>query len=220
MNCHLTSVQNNINLCNSIGWRQELCVQLKGAFTSSLNMSVVISLSNIIFAASGKDILQGAFFVPVQGKEVKKSEREGALFSRNLKCLGLMADFFICDGIWCEWLSVRCLTLAKTILILCEISVRDMSPQLAGAYNHSFIGLWKNHHCDFSSNKEIVCIYKKNSPKMKAIGIDTCYQWCWELYKVSMSSVENSKQKQMWSRRGIIADCSWCCPWSAAALKA
>lgn len=58
---------------------------------------VVISFSNIIFAASGKDTLQGALFVHIQDKEIRKGEREGASFSTNVKSLGLLVEFFICD---------------------------------------------------------------------------------------------------------------------------
>lgn len=62
-------------------------------------MSVVISFSKIIFAAPGKDSLQGVLFVYVQGKEIKMGEREGALFSTNLKSSGLLVEFFICDEV-------------------------------------------------------------------------------------------------------------------------
>lgn len=117
-------------------------------------MSVVISFSNIIFAASGKDTLQGVLFFHIQGKAIKKGEREGPLFSTNLKSLGLLVDFlFVMKWVWGEWLGVRCLMLAKTILILCGIWVRETSPQLAGAYNHNIISLWKKQHCDFSRNR-------------------------------------------------------------------
>jgi len=94
-------------------------------------------------------------------------------------------------------LRLRCLKLAKTILVLCEIFVTHISPRLTEIYSHNFISLWKKCHWDFSRNKQIVGNYSENTPKLKDIDIDTCCQWCLGHYKVSMSSMKNSKQKQI-----------------------
>lgn len=78
---------------------QELCIQLQGAFQvfpENVCCHLILQFFSIIFAALGKDTLQSAWFVHVQGKEIK-GEKEETLFSTNVKSLGLLAKFFICD---------------------------------------------------------------------------------------------------------------------------